>query len=64
MWLFSVSALYALIHFKVASNPKVGVYAQHWDLAIFDTYIRYWGLPWRPASTRPDSTGYPNRFGR
>ncbi|MGJ5815791.1 hypothetical protein [Paludibaculum fermentans] len=43
MWLFSVSAVYALIHFKVAANPKEGVYAQHWDLAVVSTYFRYWG---------------------
>ncbi|WP_321472393.1 hypothetical protein [uncultured Paludibaculum sp.] len=43
MWLFSVSALYALVHFRLAPNPKTGLYAQHWDLSIIDTYVRYWG---------------------
>lgn len=43
MWLFSVSALYAFVHFRYAPNPKSGPYAQHWDLSVVDTYVRYWG---------------------
>lgn len=43
MWLFSVSALYAFVHFRYAPNPKAGPYAQHWDLSVIDTYVRYWG---------------------
>ena len=58
LWLLIPSALYTALHFKVAPKPKEGVYAQHWDLSIIKTYLRYgkaalaalpvsphWGLP-------------------
>ena len=43
LWLFPVSALYAVIHFRVAPNPTEGPYAQHWDLSVLHSYIAYWG---------------------
>ncbi|MCC7153116.1 MAG: glycosyltransferase family 39 protein [Bryobacterales bacterium] len=42
LWLLIPSALYTLVHFKVAPKPAAGVYAQHWDLSILRTYLFYW----------------------
>jgi hypothetical protein len=42
-WLFSASALYALIHFRFAEKPTSGPYARYWDLSMIPTYIAYWG---------------------
>lgn len=42
LWLLIPSALYTLVHFTVAPKPAAGVYAQHWDLSILRTYLRYW----------------------
>lgn len=42
VWLFSASALYAIIHFRFAQKPTEGVYARHWDLSMVPTYLAYW----------------------
>ncbi len=40
---WAVSVCYAAAHAVWASKPSEGVYARHWDLSIFATYVKYWG---------------------
>ncbi len=53
LWLFPVSALYAVIHFAAAPNPKDGLYAQHWDLSMVRTYLVYWAQALSAGRLRP-----------
>lgn len=39
---WAVSVCYAVAHAVWAAKPSTGVYARHWDLSVFSTYIRYW----------------------
>jgi hypothetical protein len=41
--MFLISALYIAAHQLAAAKPKTGVYAMHFDLSIFMTWLRYWG---------------------
>lgn len=61
LWLLAPSALYTLVHFTVAPKPHEGVYAQHWDLSIVRTYLRYWKAAF--AALRVNTYwGVPARF--
>jgi hypothetical protein len=43
LWLFPISALYAVIHFTVAAKPAEGPYARHWDTSVIFTFLHYCG---------------------
>lgn len=43
LWLFPISAAYAVIHFTVAAKPTDGPYARYWDASMIQTFLHYCG---------------------